>query len=516
MSFATHEEYVSILPGEVCVRLEHQWVEPARGIRICGAALVMAALMASVGVAQTPTALADTPDLGAIDAYVTRVMADDRIPGVAIAIVHGDSIVHLRGFGRDGRGNRVTGQTGFVLGSMSKAFTALAVMQLVDRHMVELDAPVQRYLPWFRVADSTASAVITVRQLLLHTSGIPTRAPRARGDGRTLADHVRALANVSLATPPGTTHQYASPNYLVLGAVIEAVTQRPFDAYVQKEIFAPLAMSHSFTDASRAGMNLARGHAYALGFPVAADRLHEHDRLPTAALIASAGDLGWFLVAQLNGGRYADRRVLSDTSMALMHAGGVQSDGFSYAFGWRDGAMAGTRAVHHGGIVPNYRGKMVLLPDRGWGVVVLTNVSSAIPFPIAPASHVMADAIAGHLAGAPLPPARSRHAAFFFGVAAVMLLVLAAQIRGLVRAVRHPLPAASRAARWRASASDVVFVVLVAGFAPRFAGASSWPAFLRMAPDVGWWLVAVSCLSAATVIARFISRASALSEPRQT
>ncbi|MBA2293089.1 MAG: beta-lactamase family protein [Gemmatimonadales bacterium] len=464
---------------------------------------------------QAPTARPDSPDFAAIDAYVTQSMASDRVPGVAIAIVHGDSIVHLRGFGHDGRGNPVTGETGFVLGSMSKAFTALAVMQLVERQQVDLDAPVQRYLPWFRVADSAASAAITVRQLLLHTSGIPTRAPRARGDTTTLADHVRALASVSLANPPGTTHQYASPNYMVLGAIIEAVTGRPFGAYVNEEIFAPLEMRHSFADASRAGMGLSRGHVYALGFPVATDLPHEHDRLPTAALIASAGDMGQFLVAQLNRGQYADRRVLSDTSMTLMHTGGAPSEAFSYAFGWREGAVGGTRAVHHGGIVSNYRGKMVLLPDLQWGVVVLTNISSAIPFPIAPTSHVMADAIAAHLAGVPLPPAGSRHAVLFFGVAAVMLLVLAGQIRGLVRAVRNAMPRATRAAMWRASALDVVFVVLVAGFAPRFAGASSWPAFLRIAPDVGWWLAMVAALSVATVVARFVPREPGLPEPRR-
>ncbi|MEO8226327.1 MAG: serine hydrolase domain-containing protein, partial [Gemmatimonadota bacterium] len=194
--------------------------------------------------AQDPGAGTRTPDFGAIDAYVARAMAADRVPGASIAIVHGDTVVHVRGFGSDGRGNPVTGETGFVLGSMSKAFTALAVMQLVERGRVELDAPAQRYLPWFRVGDSAASAAITVRQLLLHTSGIPTRAARARGDARTLTDHVRALASVKLAHAPGTVHEYASPNYLVLGAIVEAVARRPFGAYVEQEIFAPLQMEH--------------------------------------------------------------------------------------------------------------------------------------------------------------------------------------------------------------------------------------------------------------------------------
>ncbi len=468
-------------------------------------ALVAAGCIASFMVlpagAQSTGTARPSPDFKAIDSYVIHAMAADNVPGVAIAIVRGDSVVHVKGFGGDGRGNAVTGETGFVLGSMSKAFTALAMMQLVERGKVDLDAPVQRYLPWFRVGDPAASAAISVRQLLLHTSGIPTRAPRARGNDRTLTDHVRALAGVSLNNAPGTKHEYSSPNFIVAGAIIEAVTGLPFARYVDGEILDPLAMRHSFTDAARTGEGLSRGHVYRFGFPVATDLPHEHDRLPTAGMIASAGDLGHFLVAQLNHGRFGDQQVLGDSAMTVMHTGGVESDGFSYAFGWRESLVAGSRAVHHGGIVPNFRGKMVMLPDLGWGVVVLTNVSSAIPFPIAPTSHRMADAIAAHLAGEPLPDAGSRHAATFALLTAAMLVVIVAQGRGLWRIWRGKNGVHSRAAAMRASVGDVIVVAAIAFFAPRFAGAS-WPEFVAIAPDVAWWLVAVAMLSILTVVAR--------------
>ena len=97
-----------------------------------------------------------------------------NIPGVSLAIVEGDQIVHLRGFGqaRPG-GESPSPETPFFIGSLTKSFTALAVMQLVEAGKVELDAPVQRYLPWFRVADPQASAQMTVRHLLNQTSGLP-------------------------------------------------------------------------------------------------------------------------------------------------------------------------------------------------------------------------------------------------------------------------------------------------------------------------------------------------------
>ena len=131
-------------------------------------------------------------------------MDAQRIPGLALGIVQGDEIVHLRGFGEaDSSGRAVTPQTPFIIGSLSKSVTALAVMQLVEAGKVELDAPVQRYLPWFRVADEEASAEITVRHLLNHTSGLSTKTGRSfqgngdtsddgAGTGRPRAEHRRA------------------------------------------------------------------------------------------------------------------------------------------------------------------------------------------------------------------------------------------------------------------------------------------------------------------------------------
>ena len=105
------------------------------------------------------------PDFTAIDAYVQAQMNESRIPGLALAIVHGDQIVYLKGYGSaDPSGRPVTPQTPFMLASLAKPMTTLAVMQLVEAGKLDLDAPVQRYLPWFRVADENASAQITVRE----------------------------------------------------------------------------------------------------------------------------------------------------------------------------------------------------------------------------------------------------------------------------------------------------------------------------------------------------------------
>jgi len=140
--------------------------------------LVLGALFAlvAVGIVEASAAGASSesaPDFAAIDHYVQKEMKQTRMPGVALGVVKADEIVHLKGFGKaDSSGRAVRPQTPFIIGSLSKSFTALAIMQLVEAGKLELDAPVQRYLPWFRVADEEASARITVRELLNHTSGL--------------------------------------------------------------------------------------------------------------------------------------------------------------------------------------------------------------------------------------------------------------------------------------------------------------------------------------------------------
>ena len=214
------------------------------------------------------------PDLAAIDAYIESEMARARIPGLALAIVSGDEMLHVRGFGvADPAGRVVSGETPFIIGSNSKSFTALAIMQLVEAGRIDLDAPVHRYLPWFRVADAEASRQITVRHLLHHTSGIPTAAGQAlAGDDdnsdQALERHVRALRTVELTQPVGHLYQYSNANYNVLGLLVQAVSGLSYENYVRTHIFAPLEMSDSFASEEEALQHgLATGYQRWFGFP---------------------------------------------------------------------------------------------------------------------------------------------------------------------------------------------------------------------------------------------------------
>lgn len=462
-------------------------------------ALALALALAGCGFSATQAA--QELDGEVLAAYVEETLEADRVPGAAVAVVIAGELAFLQAYGTDARGQPITPQTGFRLGSMSKAFTALAVMRMVERGVLQLDTPVRALLPEFRLADMAAADAITLRQLLTHTSGIPERAPRAATDA-SLADHVAALAEVRPAAAPGERHIYASPNYLVAARLLEVVDGRPFEEILKAEVLRPLGLNHTFVSARDAGDLLSGGHQYWFGWPLPSTLPEEPGRLATASLISSAADMARFLMFQLGDGQIGDVRVLSPEQMSAMHAGSAEGDGFRYAFGWRDTTIANTRAVEHGGILPDYRGKMIVLPDLDAAVLVLTNASSGTPLPAQPTSHRLAQDIAEYLAGADLKQPTLTLGVTYIAASVGLGLILLGQAATLVRVLL------GRDRRPRQVGRAVVDVAVVGGIAvilPVLLGLD-WPAIFAAMPDFTLWLVAVSVLSVATAAVRLAQR----------
>ena len=327
----------------------------------------------------------------AIDAYIEEQMRRLNIPGASLVIVEGDQIVHMRGFGRaHPDGEAPTPQTPFFIGSLTKSFTALAVMQLVEAGKIELDAPVQRYLPWFRVADPQASAQVTVRHLLNQTSGLPMllgTTNLADVDNRPDAAErqVRALSTLKITRPVGSKFEYSNLNYNVLGLIIEVVSGECYEDYVQRHIFDPLDMRHSYTSKAEAQQDgLALGHRFWFGVPIAARNLPvPRGSLASGQLISCAEDMGHYLIAQLNGGHYGSTQILSSEGIDEMHrpAAEINEMGLSlgyYGMGWISEGTGESRIVSHSGIVPDFGGFMALVPEQHKGLVLLFNVNHAM------------------------------------------------------------------------------------------------------------------------------------------
>jgi CubicO group peptidase (beta-lactamase class C family) len=340
--------------------------------------LLLAAMSPLQGTTMTGS---NETDHSAVDKYITARMHSDHIPGVALAIVKGDQIVYLKGYGRaDQSGRPVTPQTPFLIGSITKTITALAVMQLVETGEVELDAPVQRYIPWFRIADPKASTQITVRMLIDQTSGLPQLPTfvtwKWPNEADSIERHVRLLATVQLVFPPGASFAYSNGNYATLGMIVQAVTGRSYEDYIQQHIFTPLVMKHSYVSQEAAMQDgMARGYRWVFGYPIPSTLPFNRANLPAGFAISSAEDMAHYLIAQMNSGRYQDNSILSPEGIALMQA---EPPPGVYGLGWESARVDGHRLINFDGATGNYQASVFIDPEGRVGVFVTANAMSAL------------------------------------------------------------------------------------------------------------------------------------------
>lgn len=176
-----------------------------------------------------PVAQSTDLDLRAVDRCVDAHLERVGLPGAVIVITRGNEPLYVHGYGHDSRGNPMTDTTPVPIASLSKSFTALAVMQLVDDGRVDLDVPVVRYLPEFMMADPRSTR-ITVRQLLDHTSGMADASfpEKSLPAPSSLQESVASLREASLSADPGTKFQYHNPNYWVAARLVEVVSGERF------------------------------------------------------------------------------------------------------------------------------------------------------------------------------------------------------------------------------------------------------------------------------------------------
>ncbi|GAB2927340.1 hypothetical protein GCM10027280_13430 [Micromonospora polyrhachis] len=499
---------------------------------VTGVAFLAALLTSALPAAGTPPA----DEFAEVDSYLSRQLADLQTPGSGVAIVRGDQVVYQRAWGVDGDGQPVTGQTPFLLGSVAKPFTALAVLQLVEAGRVALDTPVRHYLPWFRVADPAATELITVRQLLTHTSGLPgiegsNLTDRADNTPDGLTRSVRDLARLRPTAAPGQTHQYSSANYQILGALVEAVTGQPFGTYLRRDVLDPLDMRHTATtSAEAAAVGLTAGHRYHFGRPQRFDLPYDTSGVPYGYLAASLDDLTHFAIAQLNDGRYGNTRLLSASGIAQAHTNQMPvGGGGRYGLGWRDTVLTGTgtdtdtRIVWHAGAVPNSFSHVLLVPGSDLAVVVLSNVYSLAMDP--PLTGIAFD-VARILHGG--APTMAEPDPLLTGALIAMVtiagLLLAGLVWTLVRAIRRRRSAnrpSGAPTRGRLLATTVGWLVGCAALAigavwglPAASGAG--PAqVLLWAPDLGQTSVAVAVLATTLALVRIVLAGHALADLRR-
>lgn len=337
-----------------------------------------------------------------VDAYVTRVMRDFEVPGVALTLVKDGRVLLAKGYGVRtlGRPDPVDARTLFGIASNTKAFTATALGLLVESGQIEWDAPVVRYLPGFQMYDPFVTRELTVRDLLVHRSGLGLGAgdllwwPPSTYDRKEIA---RRLRYIKPETSFRTAYAYDNVLYLIAGELIETMSGQTWEEFVRTRILTRLGMTGSNVrhSAAAAGGNVATTHARVDGkvrvvAPFASDNTN-----PAGGINSSAEDMAKWMIVQLDSGRLADgsRLFTERTARQLWNivtpiAPGTPApelaalranfNGYALGFGVRD--YRGRKILQHTGGLPGFVSKVVMVADLKLGIAILTNQESGEAF----------------------------------------------------------------------------------------------------------------------------------------
>lgn len=336
--------------------------------------------------------------LGAMDAL--------GVPGMALAVTDREGLLKTAAYGVADLGTRspVAADTLFEIGSLGKPFTVIPLLQLHEAGLLDLHAPVSRYLPWFRIDSDFPE--ITVHHLLNHTSGLPR--------GTDIAPHgfyeSWALRDFRPAAPPGQYFCYSNVGYKTLGFLLERLTGRPLPEVIRERMLMPLGMSSTFPaiTADVRGRT-ATGHASMF------DDRPEHHSHPLAPSIwapfatgdgaqaSTVGDMTAYLRLLLNRGWCPAGRLISERSFGLMTENGIWTGGDYYSYGLASYSVAGRRFIGHGGGNAGFRSAMVVDMQAGLGVIMLANRMGETD-PLVEFAQAALTAACAALDGTALPP----------------------------------------------------------------------------------------------------------------
>lgn len=342
------------------------------------------------------------PPLEGLDAYIADVLSAFEVPGVAVAVVKDGEVVLAEGYGVRalGQPEEVDAQTLFGIASNSKAFTATALGMLVEEGKLGWDDPVIQHLPWFQMWDPYVTRELTVRDLLVHRSGLGLGAGDLLWWPPTTYEPdeiVRRLRYVRPETSFRSTYAYDNVLYIAAGELIEAVSGQTWDAFIQTRILDPLGMTATSPSpvAPGPGKNVAVTHAPVDGEVRAVPPYTAANANAAAGIHANAEDIAKWLIVQLDSGRVGpDRRIFSPATTRELWTlvtpmpisppapalAPLQTDYRGYALGFEVRAYRGYKLVTHTGGLPGFVSRVAMIPDLKLGVAVFTNQESGEAF----------------------------------------------------------------------------------------------------------------------------------------
>jgi CubicO group peptidase (beta-lactamase class C family) len=333
-----------------------------------------------------------------LDAHIEQVRQEWDVPGLAVAVVQDDRVVLSRGYGhlRQGEPTRVDEHTLFAIASNTKAFTAAALAILVDEGKLDWDDRVRDYLPWLQLRDPLATAELRIRDLLCHRSGLGTFSGDLVWWGtdyspRQVLERARHLEPASSFR---SAYGYSNLMFLAAGLVIEEVSGMPYGQFVEQRILEPLEMRRTITSVRDlvAQGNFATPHKTSAAGTEPVPWVNWDTMVAAGGLISSAADMAQWLRLQLNRGRRNSEQPLFSESQARemwkSHTPIPVSESYrerfpsthfrSYGLGWSMSNYRGHKMVGHGGGYDGMYSRVLMVPGKKLGVVVLTNSMTGI------------------------------------------------------------------------------------------------------------------------------------------
>jgi CubicO group peptidase (beta-lactamase class C family) len=325
-----------------------------------------------------------------LDAYITKAMADWKVPGLGVAIVKGDSVLYLKGFGvRElGKSDPVTPNTLFAIGSNTKSFTAAAVGMLVDEGKMRWDDKVTKHLPGFQLFDPYVTREITMRDVLSHRSGLGRRGDMlwiaAQYDRKEILRRIRFLEpNAGFRTEMG----YQNIMFLAAGEAAGAASGLGWDALITARILQPLGMTRSTTttdDLPTRGPDVSTPHGMRDSAVRVVPRRDLDNIAPAGSIYSSAEEMTHYVRFILGGGTWQGKQLLRSGTLAVIQTPHVSMQAPSdtltssthfvgYGLGWVLQDYKGRKIAWHNGGIDGNLSEMWTVPEEKLGIVVLTN-----------------------------------------------------------------------------------------------------------------------------------------------
>jgi CubicO group peptidase (beta-lactamase class C family) len=320
-----------------------------------------------------------------LEKMVRQEAADKKLPMISLILVDESGVVWSYALGKDAQNpHRAADEnTTYRIGSVSKLFTDIAVMQMVEKGLLDLDKPVQTYLPDF-APENPSNKPITLRQLMSHESGLVREPPVGNyfdPNEPSLAETVLSLNKTKLVYEPGSKAQYSNAGIAVVGRVLEVVSGQPFVQILKKNTLNPMGMEQSaFEPTAPIVKNLPEAYMWSYQGDRSAAPTFELGISPAGCMFSTTSDLAKFISTLVHRGEGLNGRLIDEDTLEQMwtpQSSNASARNRSFGIGFGLGELDGERSVSHGGAIYGFATQLKVLPDQKIGVAVATNLDVA-------------------------------------------------------------------------------------------------------------------------------------------